>query len=109
MFTQQELAIACDIDIRKINPIASEFDQKVSLANESVYKHMNMPAYRKILNEEKSEYRENKGWSIKKGLKAKHNIPQEAYVLLPKEIRSNSKMLDKWVNKYHPYLRLDSF
>jgi len=34
----------------------------------------------------------------------KVDIPQEAFILLPSEIRHDKKELMKWAKKYHPYL-----
>jgi len=108
MFTFQELAIASDVDLSRIDPMASDFDQKVEMANQLVHKWMKDKENRSYLDEKKADYIHDKGWTNYNGTKGnlKHevDIPQDAFVLLPKEIRNNNKELMKWANKYHPYL-----
>lgn len=109
MFTQNELAIASDVDLSRINPSGSDFDQKVEMANQLVRKWMRDPENRQYLDEKKAAYLHDKGWSVFKGkrgnIKHEMDIPQEAFLLLPPEIRNDKKALVKWVKTYHPYLQ----
>jgi len=104
MFTLQELAIASDVDLSRINPEMSDFDQKVEMANQLVKKWMKNPKNREYLDEKKSDYIHDRGWSVGSNFKHEVDIPQEAFLLLPKEIRSDKKELMKWASRYHPYL-----
>lgn len=108
MFSLTELAIASDVDLSRINPTESIFDQKVAMANQLVHKWMRDPDNRAYLQEMKADYIHDKGWSSfdgKKGnLKHELDIPPDAFIMLPMEIRGNTKELIKWVEKYHPYL-----
>lgn len=108
MLTLQELAIASDVDLSRINPEMSEFDQKVEMANQMVRRWMRDPENRSYLQEKKADYIHDQGWTSYNGTKGnlKHevDIPQEAFILLPSEIRNDKKELMKWVNKYHPQL-----
>lgn len=109
MFSLNELAIASDVDLSRINPTASDYDQKVEMANQLVRKWMRDPENRKYLDEKKAEYIHDKGWSLFNGkrgnIKHEVDIPQEAFLLLPPEIRNDKKELIKWVKTYHPYLQ----
>lgn len=108
MFNFHNLALSTGVDLNKIDPYASDFDQKVEMANQMVRKWMNDPVNRQYLNEKKADYIHDKGWTYfdgKKGnMKHEIDIPQEAFILLPPEIRNNKKKLMKWANQYHPYL-----
>jgi len=104
MFTLQELAIASDVDLSRINPYASDFDQKIEMANQLVRKWMKDPENRAYLNEKKADYIHDKGWTKKGNLKHEVDIPQDAFLLLPREIRNDKKALMKWVRVHHPYL-----
>jgi hypothetical protein len=108
MFTLKELAIASDVDLDRIDPTMSDFDQKVEMANQMVRKWMKDPSNRRYLDGKKADYIHDKGWSNFNGkrgnLKHEVDIPQEAFVLLPSEIRNDRKELMKWAKMYHPYL-----
>jgi len=108
MISFRDLAIASDVDFSRINPFASDFDQKLEMANQAVVKWMKDPENRSYLNEKKADYIHDKGWTLYSGKRGnfKHemDIPQEAFILLPKEIRNNKKELVKWVTTNHPYL-----
>jgi hypothetical protein len=109
MFSFQELAIASDVDLSRISPEASDFDQKLEMANQLVRKWMKDPDNRQYLDEKKADYLHGQGWSrgskgCKGNLKHEVDIPSDAFMLLPREIRNDRKELMKWVEKYHPYL-----
>ena len=104
MFTLNELAIASDVDLSRINPTASDFDQKLEMANQLVRKWMKNKENRDYLAVKKADYIHDKGMSLGGNMKHELDIPQEAFLLLPKEIRNNKKELLKWAQKYHPYL-----
>jgi len=104
MFTLNELAMASDVDLTRINPEMSDFDQQVEMANQLVRKWMRDPGNRKYLDEKKADYLHDKGWSVGSSFKHEVDIPQEAFVLLPREIRNDKKELMKWAEQYHPYL-----
>ena len=108
MFSFNELAIASGVDLSRISPKMSDFDQKVEMANQMVRNWMCEKENRDYLNDKKADYIHDKGWSSydgKKGnLKHELDIPQDAFILLPVEIRNNKDELMKWASKYHPYL-----
>lgn len=104
MFSTQNLGVACGLDLSRINPFASVFDQKVEMANQAVRKWMKDPNNRAYLDSKKADYIHEKGWSIGKGLKHECDLPPEAFILLPTEIRNNKRELMKWARKNHPYL-----
>ena len=104
MFTLNELAIASDVNLSRINPYASEFDQKVEMANQLVDKWMKDPDNRQYLNDRKADYIHDRGWSKGGNMKRELDIPQDAYIMLPREIRNDRVELMKWVNKYHAQL-----
>ena len=79
-------------------------DFQIMLANEKVREWMKDPECRTYLNELKSEAILTKGNSVAGNIKHKHIIPQDAYLLLPSEVRENRKKLNHWVKTYHPYL-----
>jgi hypothetical protein len=108
MFSLHELALASDVDLSRIDPTASDFDQKVEMANQLVRKWMRDPENKKYLDEKKADYLHDKGWSKGGNLKHEVDIPQDAFVLLPPEIRNDKKMLMKWAKTYHPYLFHDN-
>lgn len=80
------------------------FDAQVIRANNLVREWMRDPENIEFLNQLKAEAIHTKGNSTSGNIKHKHIIPQEAFLVLPDEIRKDKKMLDKWVAKYHPYL-----
>lgn len=108
LFSPQKLAMALGVDLSRINPNSSDFDQKLEMANQLVINWMKVPENWQYLQEKKAAYIHDKGWTYyngKKGnLKQEADIPQEAFIMLPPEIRNNTKELMKWVEKYHPYL-----
>ena len=104
MFSPFELAIASDIDIDMINPSMSDYDKKIAIASNAIRKWMRNPVNRKFLDEKKANYLHDKGWSVDKTLKDEATFPQEAYVLLPQELRRDPIKLRKWVAQNHPYL-----
>ena len=108
MFTLNELAIANGVDLTKINPYSSTFDQQVEMANQMVRKWMKNPKNKAYLDEKKANYIHDKGWTYYNGkrgnMKHEVDIPSEAFIMLPKEIRDNKKELMRWVKEKHPYL-----
>jgi hypothetical protein len=98
------MCIASDIDLDKINPNMSDFDQKIEIANQAVRTWMKNPMNRAYLDEKKADYIHTKGFSSKKGFKHELDIPPDAFIMLPIQIRNNQKELLKWAKKYHPYL-----
>ena len=108
MISLNQLAIATKVDLSKINPNLSDFDTRIAMANQVVDKWLKDSGNWSYLNNKKAEYIHTKGWTSfagKKGhLKHEVDIPQEAFVLLPSEIRNNPKELMKWVKSTHPYL-----
>lgn len=96
------------VDISKISPFSSEFDRKLEMANQAVINWMKDPDNKAYLDDKKASYIHDKGWSIYNGkrgnVKHEYDIPQEAFLLLPFEIRNDKKELKKWVLTYHPYL-----
>ena len=91
-----------------LNPNLSEKDLQIHLANKYIERCMRDPEWVSYLKELKAEYLHDKGWSKGKTLKCRVQIPQDAVKYLPKEISTNTKELVKWVQRYHPYLMLDS-
>jgi len=65
---------------------------------------MTDPENRAYLDRKKADYIHKKGWTENRGLKHECDIPQDAFVLLPKEIRNDKKALMQWVKTHHPYL-----
>ena len=108
MYSFKQLAIASDVDLSKINPEASDIDQRIEMANQLVRKWMKDPETQKYLQEKKAEYIHDRGWTgsdEKQGnLKHELDIPQDAFLLLPPEIRNDNKELMKWAERHHPYL-----
>jgi len=108
MFTLSELAIASDVDLSRIDPTASEFDQKVEMANQLVKKAMRDVGFRENLTSKKIEFLQDKGWSLNRSHKLVGEVPQDAFVMLPREISRDSKRLRAWMKQYHPYLLYDN-
>lgn len=104
MFSSQKLGIVSDVDLSKINPNMSDHDQKVEMANQLVNQWLQKKENRDYLNEKKSDYIHDKGWTKNRGLKHEVDIPADAFIMLPREIRNDRKELMKWVTKYHPEL-----
>ena len=108
MIGAAELSALTDVDFRKINPYASDFDQKVEMANQAVVAWMKVKDNYDYLQEKKADYIHNKGWTNNNGkrgnLKHEVDIPQEAFILLPPEIRNDRDRLMRWAETHHPYL-----
>ena len=104
MLDLNTLALASGVDLIRINPYASDFDQRVEMSNQLVRKWMKDPVNKSYLNEKKAEYIHSRGLSVGHNMKHELDIPQEAFVMLPVEIRNDRKELMKWVEKFHPYL-----
>lgn len=98
------MAASAGIDLRKINPYASDHDQKVEMANQLVHKWMRDPDNRRYLDDKKAEYIHKKGYSNNRTMKHECDLPPGAFLVLPSEIRNNKKELMKWVKRCHPYL-----
>lgn len=92
------------LDFNKINPNLPLKDIQILAANQFVEKWIMRPENRKYLHRKKEIYASNKGYSCNKNLKNEFDIPYEAWALLPEDIKSSQKEIQKWVLKYHPYL-----
>lgn len=104
MITLEQLCQGCGVDLSKIDPRLSDTDTRIEMANQAVTYWMSKPENKSYLDRKKADYLHDKGWSVGKNLKHECDIPNEAFVLLPSEIRNNPKEIMLWVNKYHPYL-----
>ena len=90
----------------KFLDIKNPIDRDIIKANFIVGECMKDADFRSYLSELRSEAILAKGNSVAGNVKHKHIIPQAAYVALPEEIRENKKLLNKWVDTYHPYQRI---
>ena len=93
-----------DFDFSKVNPKASRYDMSVQLANAAVDSWLTKPANRKHLHEMQVERMHDKGMSVGGNMKQVCDIPEEAFFLLPPEIRNHKEELMKWVRNHHPCL-----
>lgn len=105
---QELYPVGCDGIRRGKNIDLLNADEvKIDKANELVYWKMSTDReFVTYLNEVKAEILHSKGWSKDKTLKARYEIPSEAFFALPPEVRENRKNLARWVKEYHPYLDL---
>lgn len=100
----QTLALASGIDLSRINPYASDHDQKLEMANQLTRRWMSDPENRAYLNEKKADYIHDRGRTVGGNMKHELDIPTEVFIMLPPEIRNDKKELWKWAQKHQPQL-----
>ncbi len=104
MISLEGLAASVGVDLSRISPEMSLFDTQMEMANQAVRNWMKNKENRDYLNDKKADYIHDKGWTVGKGFKHECDIPQEAFLLLPRQVRNDRKRLMRWVNEKHPYL-----
>jgi hypothetical protein len=82
----------------------NDTDRRIALANEIVRRAMLDTDFNRHLRDKHAEFLHSFGWSVGKNFKAAAEIPEDAYAILPYEIKEDAKELMKWVKMYHPYL-----
>jgi len=77
----------------------SEYDAKCFLAKKIIEEFLSDPDILEIYKEKQKDYIHSKGWSANRTFREEYSIPQEAWSVLPVEIRDNQKVLLMWLKE----------
>lgn len=85
------------------------FHFQIICANKLIDDAMQNEEFARQLKEKREEALMYGGMSRCGSLKSKYSIPQDAWIVLPEEVRDDDKVLDEWIIKHHPYLIISNW
>jgi len=84
----------------------SDFDVACQMAMMHAEKAIKDTEFMRHLHNLKMEYLHEKGWSKKGNLKSKYELPENVFLSLPHELRSDHKLLHRWLDSNVPVFNL---